>query len=61
MKKKTTKIVSDGIQTRTTIPKEFKEKYDITTDDSVEWEARGKQLRGTLVSSKSNRAKGVKE
>lgn len=46
--KKQTKILYDGKQTRTTIPKELVEKHKVTTEDSMEWESDGKKLKGEL-------------
>ncbi len=46
--KKQTKILYDGKQTRTTIPKELVEEHKVTTEDSMEWESKNGKLKGEL-------------
>ena len=48
MKKKTT-IIQDKKQTRSTIPQEFVDKLKITKKNKIEWELKGKKLRGKLI------------
>ncbi len=47
--KKQTKITQDKTQTRSTIPKEFVDEFEVTKKDSIEWDNKGKKLRGKLV------------
>ena len=47
--KKQTKITQDKTQTRSTIPKVFVDKKNITNEDSVEWEDKNGKLKGTLI------------
>lgn len=51
------KIVKDSKQIRTTIPKEFVKEFDITKQDSVEWNNDRRKLTGKLIQNKS----GAKE
>ena len=44
--KKSMKIVKDSKQIRTTIPKEFVEEFNVTKEDSVEWDNKDKKLKG---------------
>ena len=46
--KKQTKITREREQTRTTIPKKFVDKLNITKEDKVEWEIKNKKLKGEL-------------
>lgn len=45
---KTTKIIKDKKQTRTTIPKKFVDELNIITGDKMEWEVKNKKLKGEL-------------
>lgn len=45
-----TKVIKDKVQTRATIPQVFVDKHEVTSDHKIEWESKGKQLKGTLVS-----------
>ncbi len=46
--KKSTKITQDKKQTRSTIPKEFVDKFEITKKDEVEWDDSKGKLKGEL-------------
>ena len=48
MKKKTTKIIKDKRQTRTTIPAEIVREVEIKTGDNMEWELKNGKVRGEL-------------
>ena len=46
--KKQMKVLDDGKQKRTTIPKKMVKKFDVNTEDSIVWnDAKGK-LKGEL-------------
>lgn len=47
--KKQTKITQDKTQTRSTIPKEFVDKFKVTKEDSIQWEDKNNKLKGKLV------------
>lgn len=46
--KKTTKIIKDKKQTRTTIPAGLVKEANIKTGDIMEWEIKNKKLKGEL-------------
>ena len=46
--KKTTKIIKDKKQTRTTIPAEFVKQKEIQSGDKIEWEIKKGKLKGEL-------------
>lgn len=48
MKKRVTKITQDKTQTRSTIPKHFVDKHEITKEDSMEWSDKNGKLKGEL-------------
>ena len=48
MVKKQTKITQDKTQTRSTIPKEFVDKHEVTGEDSMEWDDKDGKLKGEL-------------
>ena len=48
MEKKQTKITQDKTQTRSTIPKVYVDKHDITKEDSMEWSEYQGKLKGEL-------------
>lgn len=45
---KTTNIIKDKKQVRTTIPKEYVDKHSITKKDQVEWDDKTGKLKGVL-------------
>jgi len=47
--KKTTSIIQDKKQTRTTIPQEFVDKLKINKKDKMEWDLESNKLKGNLV------------
>ncbi len=47
MKKQMT-VLDDGRQKRVSIPKEFVEKFDVNTDDKIEWNDKAGKLKGEL-------------
>ena len=57
--KRSTKITQDKKQTRSTIPKEFVDKHNITKQDEVEWDDSKGKLKGELKKF-GNDNKGVK-
>ena len=52
-----TKVIKDKVQTRATIPQVFVDKHEVTSDHKIEWESRGQQLKGILVSDKQEKVK----
>jgi bifunctional DNA-binding transcriptional regulator/antitoxin component of YhaV-PrlF toxin-antitoxin module len=46
--KKTMNIIKDKRQTRITIPKEFVEEFNITSENKFEFESKNKKLTGEL-------------
>ncbi len=48
MEKKTTKITQDKTQTRSTVPKQFVEEFEVTSKDSIEWNNKNGKLKGEL-------------
>lgn len=53
--KKQTKITQDKTQTRSTIPKHFVKEFEVTKKDSIEWDNKGKKLKGKLVKHNGER------
>ena len=51
---KQTKITQDKTQTRSTIPKEFVDKHEVTSEDSMEWDDKGGKLKGVLKKNEWN-------
>ena len=45
---KTTKVIKDKKQTRTTIPKKFVDELDISTGDKIHWKLKNDKLKGEL-------------
>lgn len=48
MEKKVTKVTRERDQTRTTIPKQFVDEFDIQKKDSIEWNNRNGKLKAEL-------------
>jgi hypothetical protein len=46
--KKQTKITQDKTQTRSTIPQAFVDEFEVTNDNSIEWNNRNGKLKGEL-------------
>ncbi len=54
---KTTNIIKDQKQTRTTIPKEFVDKFKVTKQDSMEWSDEKGKLKGELKKDEKSKSK----
>ena len=46
-----------GTQTRTTIPKEFVDEFDVTIKDKIVWNNRRNELRGKLIKNGDTKCK----
>lgn len=45
---KKTKVIKDKKQTRTTIPKEYVDEFEVVSGDEMIWEIKGDKLKGEL-------------